>query len=402
MAWNEPGGSGGKDPWGQRKRDQGPPDLDQIVRNIQDKLRGAFGGRRGGAGGGGAGGAPGVGGFGVGIIALVIVGLWLLSGFYIVQQGERGVELRFGKKTVVTEAGLHWHMPFPIEKVEKVDVEAVNLFTIGYLINERTGVTSKVPREALMLTQDENIVDIEFSVQYRVKDAQEFLFNVNDPVKTIRQATESAVREMVGKSTFEFIITEGREEVAQKTEELLQEILDRYRAGIQVVGVKMQDATRPEEVKAAFDDAVKAREDEERLKNEAQAYANDVIPRARGAAARLIQEAEGYKASVIARADGEARRFSQIAVEYARAPGVTRDRLYIEAMEQVLSSTTKVLIDQKGGNNILYLPLDRIVSQSTGSSVGPVNTLTPLPESGDPLAAAARERARDSRTRGAP
>jgi membrane protease subunit HflK len=399
VAWNVPGGSGEKDPWGQRRRgEKAPPDLDEIVRNLQRKLTGLFGGRGGGNGGPGFGRA---GGFGAGLILTIAAILWGLTGFYIVNQGERGAVLRFGKLSEITEAGLRWHLPYPIEGVEKVNVEKVNPIEIGYRSTSRTGARTKVEKEALMLTEDENIIDIEFAVQYLVKDAADYLFNVQDPDGTVKQATEAAVREIVGRNDLDYVF-EHRAEISTQTRELLQRILDEYKAGIDVRTVEMQDAQPPAEVKAAFDDAVKAREDEERLKNEAQAYANDVIPRARGAAARLIQEAEGYKASVIARADGEARRFSQIAVEYARAPGVTRDRLYIEAMEQVLSSTTKVLIDQKGGNNILYLPLDRIVSQSTGSSVGPVNTLTPLPESGDPLAAAARERARDSRTRGAP
>jgi membrane protease subunit HflK len=394
VAWNVPGGSGGdKDPWGQRRKPGQAPDLDQIVRNIQQRLGGLFGGRRGGGGAGAR-------GFGIGLILLVVVGVWLLSGFYVVQQGERGVVLQFGEKHRVTEAGLRWHFPYPFEWVEKVNVEKVSTIEIGYRSNPRTGGKSKVPKEALMLTEDENIIDIEFAVQYKIKDAGDFLFNVRDPEVTISQATESAVREIVGKSTLDFALTEGREKVARNARELLQQILDRYKSGIEVVTVETQKAQPPDEVKSAFDDAVKAREDEQRLKNEAEAYANDVIPRARGAAARLIQEAEGYKASVIARAEGDARRFSQIATEYAKAPAVTRERLYIETMEQVLGSTTKVFVDQKTGN-LLYLPLDRLAPRGDGTTAAAPAAPASEAESSQAArdAAAARGRA-DTRRRG--
>ncbi len=378
MAWNQPGGAGDKNPWGGRRRSGGPPDLDQVLRDLTGKLRGLFGGGRGGGSGGGIGG--GMNRFGAGLIAGVAAIIWLLTGFYVVQQGERGVVLKFGKNTEITEAGLHWRLPWPIESVERVNVEEVSTIEIGYRTSGRGGNATKVPREALMLTQDENIIDIEFSVQYRVKDAAQFLFHVRDPVETIMQVTESSIREIVGKSTLDFILTEGRDQIAVSTRELMQEILDRYQTGLRVVTVQMQRAQPPEEVKTAFDDAVKAREDRDRLKNEAEAYANDVIPRARGAAARLAQEAQGYRARVIARAEGEARRFSQIVAEYAKAPRVTRDRLYIEAMETVMRNTTKVFVDQKGGNNVLYLPLDRLVNASRPppADVGPVNTLQPL------------------------
>lgn len=400
MAWNEPG-PGGKEPWGQRKKTQGPPDLDQILKNLQERARGLFGGK--GRGGGGEGGTSKVSGLGAGLIAMVAVVLWLVSGFYIVNEGQRGVVLQFGAKTGITDAGLHWRWPFPLETVEKVNVSQVSTIEIGYRKSDKTGGTSKVPKEALMLTQDENILDIEFAVQYKIKDAADYLFNVRDIQNTLMSATESAVREVVGKSDLDFIITEGRDQVGQNTRALLQEIMDRYKSGIQIVTVQMQKALPPEEVKAAFDDAVKAREDEQRLKNEAEAFANDMIPRARGNAARMLQEAEGYKASVIARAEGDAKRFSQIVAEYAKAPGVTRDRMYIEAMERVFSNTTKILVDQKAGNNILYLPLDKLVSQGATRTAGPVNTLQPLPEPDSTAPMGARDRARDSqRTRGTP
>lgn len=389
MAWNEPGGSGGKDPWGQRRREQGPPDLDQILNNIRKKLAGLFGGGRGGGGG------AHINRFGLGLIIAVAVGLWLLSGLYIVNQGERGVELRFGRKNVITGPGLHWHWPFPIERVEKVNVDQVSTLWIGRRSDKPIGAVGA--DSGYMLTEDENIVVVEFSVQYKIKDANDYLFNVRHPVATIVQAMESATREIVGKSQLDFIMTEGQLEVADKTRALLQEILDRYKTGIQIVAVQLQKASPPEDVKAAFDDAVKAREDEQRLKNEAEAYANDIIPRARGAAARLLQEAQGYKASVIARAEGDARRFTSIVVEYAKAPVVTRDRMYIETMEQVLSSTTKIFVDQKAGNNVLYLPLDRLVQHASGIT-GPATSLQPLPEpqEGAPLTTTrGRESARD-------
>lgn len=372
MAWNEPGGSGDKDPWG-RKRDQGPPDLDQVVRNLQNKIAAIFGGggrRGGGAGPGGSGN-----GLGASLIAAVAVALWLLSGLYIVQQGENAVVLRFGQKAEVTGPGLHWHWPFPIERKEIVNVEKVANLTLGYRRNEKGVGTVKVQSEALMLTQDENIISIEFAVQYKIKDAAEYLFNVNDPELTIAQAAESGVREVVGKNTLDHVLTAGRAEVEQTIKTILQEMLDRYKAGIYIVAVEMQEALPPEQVKAAFDDVVKAREDEQRLKNEAEAYFNDVVPRARGAAARITQEAQGYKGAVIARAEGDARRFAQIVSEYAKAPGVTRERMYIEAMEQVFSNTTKILVDQKGSGNMMYLPLDKLMNRD---ETGPVNSMQPL------------------------
>lgn len=360
MPWNEPGRSGDKDPWGGRRRSNAGGDLDQIVRNIQQKLSGLFGGGGGGNGAGGpVGGAAAAGG--IGLILVVALGVWLLTGFYIVQQGERGVVLRFGKQTEITEAGLRWRLPWPLESVEKVNVEKVSTIEVGYRSNTRGGGKTKVPKEALMLTEDENIIDIEFAVQYRVGNAADYVFNVRDQELTIAQATESAVREVVGGSKLDFVF-ENRKGVEQSVRDILQKILDNYKVGIQVAAVEMQRAQPPEEVKAAFDDAVRAREDRERLKNEAEAYANDVIPRARGAAARMIEEATGYKASTVARAEGDAQRFTRIAGEYAKAPSVTRERLYIETMEQVLTSTTKIFVDQKAGNNLLYLPLDKLMA----------------------------------------
>ncbi len=394
MAWNEPGGNGGKDPWGQRRKDQGPPDLDKILKNIRDRLAGLFGG--GGVGDGGRGAGGGAGGrinrIGLGLIVAVAVGLWLLSGLYIINQGERGVELKFGKKDEVTGPGLHWHLPWPVERVEKVNVDQVSTISIGKRGDKGSGGGID---SGFMLTEDENIVVVEFTVQYKIKDASHYIFNVRDPKSTIVQAMESASREVVGKSQLDFIITEGQLEVSEKTQKLLQEILDRYKSGIQIVKVQMQKVSPPDEVKAAFDDATKAREDGARIIKEAEAYSNDIIPRARGAASRLLQEAQGYKASIMARAEGDARRFTAIVSEYARYPGVTRDRMYIETMEQVLSNTTKILIDQKGSSNVLYLPLDRMLQNSSGTaSTGPVSNLQPLPEPSDATPTGLRERQR--------
>ena len=399
MAWNKPGNgnSGNKDPWGGPRRggQQGPPDLDEIVRNIQNKFSGLFGG--------GKGGGPGLrlgrmGGIGLGAILSVIIGLWLFSGFYIVKQAENGVVLQFGKFQEITTPGLNWHYPFPIERVNKINVQNVFSMEVGYRTNERTGRGRHVPHEALMLTEDENIVDIEFAVQYRISDAAAYWFNVEQPEVTIAQATESAIREIVGKSTLDYVITDGRVDVANRTQLLLQKILDRYDTGILITTAKMQKAQPPEQVKAAFDDAVKAREDEQRFRNEAEAYANDILPRARGKAARLVQEGEGYKASVIARADGDARRFTQIAREYAKAPDITRERLYLETMEAVLSNTTKVFIDQQGGNNILYLPLDKIIGQ--GRSAFDDRGQAPVGAETGGAQDVGRSRGRTDRTRG--
>ena len=399
MAWNEPGGSGGKDPWGQRRKEQGPPDLDQVLKNIRDRLSGLFGG----GSGGGRGTSPGkrINPIGLGLIILVALILWMLTGFYVINQGERGIELKFGQKNEVTGPGLHWHLPWPVERVEKVNVDQVSTLSIGRRGDKGA---SGGADSGFMLTEDENIVVVEFTVQYKIKDASDYKFNVRDPVSTIIQAMESASREVVGKSQLDFIITEGQLEVSDKTQKLLQEILDRYKSGIQIVKVQMQKVSPPEEVKSAFDDATKAREDGARIIKEAEAYSNDIIPRARGAASRLIQEAQGYKASVMARAEGDARRFTSIVGEYVKAPGVTRDRMYIETMEQVLSNTTKILIDQKG-SNVLYLPLDRMMQNASGSSdAGPVQSLQPLPDALDstPTGLRERERGRDViRERGA-
>ncbi|MBU1192626.1 MAG: FtsH protease activity modulator HflK [Gammaproteobacteria bacterium] len=365
MAWNEPGGN--KDPWGGRGGDQGPPDLDEIVRKMQDKMGGLFGGRKGG---GGRSGGNGGGFLPIGVIAVVGVVVWLLFGLYIVEEGKRGVELRFGQFTMITMPGLHWHAPYPIEQVELVDVEQRRFVEVGYRSAVGGGSVGQqtVPREALMLTQDENIVDIRVAVQYQVKDAREYLFNVRDPDATLKQATESAIREVIGKSKMDFVLTEGRAEVAIQVKTLIQSTLDIYNAGLLITTVNLQDAQPPEEVQGAFVDAIKAREDEERQKQEAQAYSNDIIPKARGAAARVLEEATGYKLSVIAKAEGEASRFSQMLTEYAKAPEVTRKRLYLDTMETVLANSNKVTVDVSKGNNLLYLPLDQMLQGAAAAA----------------------------------
>ncbi|MBI5461251.1 MAG: FtsH protease activity modulator HflK [Gammaproteobacteria bacterium] len=369
MAWNEPGG--GKDPWsgqGGRGGDQGPPDLDELVRKLQSKMGGLFGGRSGGVRGGGGGLFP------LGAIVAVAITIWLLfGGFYVVDEGKRGVELRFGKFSQVTMPGPHWHIPYPIEQVELVDVEQRRFVEVGYRSAGGGGTSNAqtVPREALMLTQDENIVDIRVAVQYQVKDARAYLFNVRDPDDTLKQATESAIREIIGKSKMDFVLTEGRGEVAIQAKTLIQAILDQYEIGMLVTTVNLQDAQPPEEVQGAFVDAIKAREDEERQKNEAKAYANEVIPKARGAAARQLEEANGYKLSVIAKAEGEASRFEQMLTEYAKAPEVTRKRLYLDTMQDVLARSNKVTVDVSKGNNMLYLPLEQMLQSGAAIAAQP-------------------------------
>jgi membrane protease subunit HflK len=271
--------------------------------------------------------------------------------------------LRFGRYIETSMPGPRWHLPFPVETVEVVNLAQVRTVEVGY----RNNVRSKVLKESLMLTDDENIVDVQFAVQYVLKSPNDYLFNSRAPDEAVLQAAETAVREIVGKSSMDYVLYEGRAEVAAAAHKLMQSILDRYGVGINISKVTMQNAQPPEQVQAAFDDAVKAGQDRERQKNEGQAYANDVIPKARGMAARLIQEAEGYRARVVEQAEGDASRFRQIVVEYNKAPQVTRDRLYLDAMQQIFSNTTKVIVDQKQGSNLLYLPIDKLM-QMTGSN----------------------------------
>ncbi len=363
MPWNQPGGSDGKDPWGSKNNQDGPPDLDEIVKNLQKKFSSFFGGGKSNGNDTGKGAGKRFGAVGILLVLLLLVGVWLATGFYTVQQGETGVVLRFGKYQESTDAGLRWHLPAPIEIKIIVNTKKVHTVEVGYRTT-RNNSRQDVPRESLMLTEDENIIDIAFAVQYRILNANNFLFNVSDKMDVVvRSATESAVRETVGKNSMDDVITSGRSIVGSNASEILQRILDRYETGIEIVTVDMQSALPPQEVKAAFDDAVKAREDEVRYKNEAEAYANDVIPRSRGKSARITQEAEAYRATVIAGAEGEASRFLSILKEFNVAPEVTRERMYLDAIESVLAGSNLLLIDQKKSNNIMYLPLDRLLNR---------------------------------------
>lgn len=349
MAWNEPGKGG--NPWNSGGRKEGPPDLDKVVSDLQKKISGIFGGRGGGSGGsGGSGGA--IAGAGIGLVAAAGAVLWALSGFYQVDEAERGVVLQFGSFHEITLPGLHWHIPYPIQRVEKVNVAQVGSFT----------------HSTRMLTADENIVSVDLRVQFRRADARAFLFNVRSPEETLGEVTETAIREVVGKSTLDFVLTEGRADVANRTREIIQATLDSYGAGIEITSVNLEDSNFPSQVEAAVQDAIKAREDRERLALEAEAYANDVVPRARGNAARLIEGAEAYREQVIAEADGEGDRFLALLAEYQRAPDVTRQRLYFETIEQVLGGANKVLLDVSGSGTLMYLPIEELIKRSGGKA----------------------------------
>ncbi|BCN93231.1 hypothetical protein THMIRHAM_10160 [Thiomicrorhabdus immobilis] len=368
MAWNEPGKSG-QDPWGNSGKpgnngnngggDNKPPkkqnndDLDELLKKAQSILGGAgnkFGNNSGG-----------IGGIGGTIIFAVIAVVWLLSGIYIVDPAERGVVTRFGSFVEETKAGPHWHMPYPIENVRIVNVDQIRTAEIGYRSDARNR-SGSVPNESLMLTKDENIVDLKIAVQYQIQSANEYLFDVADPDASLRSVAESALREVVGQSTMDFVLTEGRNEVVARVKDLAQERLNAYKTGLIITSVNLQDAQPPEQVQSAFADVVKAREDRERVINEAEAYSNDILPKARGKAARELEEASAYHDRVIAQAKGEASRFTSIVTEYEKAPEVTRKRLYIDAVSGVLSSTSKVFVGSDSGNNLLYLPLDKMVS----------------------------------------
>ena len=354
----------------------GPPDLEELWRDFNRRLNSLFGGKP--APGGGNPGTPRppsgppsnkmLGG-GAALVIAVVLMLWASSGFFIVPEGQTAAILRFGKfQSVSDRAGFKWRLPYPFESHEIVNLQQLRQVEVGY----RTNVKTKVLKESLMLTDDENIIDIQFAVQYRLKAdkdaAFDYLFNNRAPDETVLQAAETAMREIVGKSKMDFVLYEGKEQVAKSAEKQIQQIVDRYKTGIQVVNVTLQNAQPPEPVQASFDDAVKAGQDRERAKNDGQAYANDVIPKASGAAARVLQEAEGYKQKVIVSAEGEANRFKAVLAEYNRAPQVTRDRMYLETMQQVYSNTSKVLVDVRTGNQMLYLPLDKMIQQAGGAA----------------------------------
>ena len=384
----------------------GPPDLEDMWRDLNRKLSGMFGsGRPAGAGGGGGGGTPPnmkMFGGGVALVAVVVVLMWASSGFFIVPEGQTAAILRFGKFTQLTDrAGFQWRMPYPVEQHEMVNLQQLRQVEVGY----RNNVKTKVLKESLMLTDDENIIDIQFAVQYRLSSATDYLFNNRAPDETVLQAAETAMRELVGRSKMDFVLYEGKEQIAKSAEKLVQQIVDRYKTGIMIVNVTLQNAQPPEPVQAAFDDAVKAGQDRERQKNEGQAYANDVIPKARGTAARLTEESEAYKQKVITGAEGDASRFKQVLVEYSKAPQITRDRMYLDTMQQVFANTSKVLIDVRSGNPLLYLPLDKLVQQNTGGSgvgtgtmqIEPSGIGAARPQPGEaPAAAVVEPRSRDA------
>jgi membrane protease subunit HflK len=379
MVWNEPGGGRGKDPWEGRGGGGEPPDLEEVARKMKERFRGLFGG---GKGNGGKDGRR----IGLGIlIGLILLALLIWEMTYIIQPPERGVVLRFGAYVATLEPGLNFRLPRPIESVEVINVDQIRSF-------EHRGT---------MLTQDENIVDVELAVQYRIKDAQDYTFNIFRPDATLAQTNESATRTIIGKSKLDFVLTEGRAQIASEIKELTQKILDLYSAGVLITSVNMQPAKPPEEVKSAFDDAIKAREDEQRLINEAEAYQNEVTPKARGAAARITEDSHAYRSRVIAQAQGEANRFQQLLVEYEKAPEVMRRRLYLETMEAVLASTPKVLLDTKGSNNLMYLPIDKLIERK--ETEVPLTTSPSPPEAAPEKASGSEREIRDrprTRTRG--
>jgi membrane protease subunit HflK len=395
---------------------QGPPDLDELWRDFNRKLGGLFGGRRGGGNGGGFGGGGGnfqpdmkSAGVGAGLIAIVVILIWLGTGFFIVQEGQQAVVTRFGQYHSTVGAGFNWRLPYPIERHEVVQVTQIRSVDVGRdNVVRATGL-----KESAMLTMDENIVEIKFAVQYRLNDARAWLFNSKNPQESVVQAAETAVRDVVGKMRMDSALAEERDQIAPRVRTLMQRILDQYGIGVEVVGINLQQGgvRPPEQVQAAFDDVLRAGQERERAKNEAQAYANDVIPRATGTASRLAQEAEGYKARIVAQAQGDSQRFKSLLAEYQRAPQVTRDRLYLDSMQQIYSNVTKVMVESREGGNMMFLPLDRILQQvAAGGAAAPAaadpgvqGTPPAVPSAPAPSDARARDpnnaRGRDRETR---
>jgi membrane protease subunit HflK len=356
MAWNEPGNNGnGNDPWGGGRRggDQGPPDIDEVIKNLSKKVNGLFGSGSGGSSGGGGSQAPGniSAGLLVGLVAVAAI-IWGFMGFYVVDEAERGVVLRFGKVLDATVApGLHWNPPI---------VDEVNLVNVSEL-------NAKTYENRAMLTTDENIIDIDVTVQYVIQDPVDYVIAVQDPERSLDNAAESAIRHEVGSNFMDQILTTGREQMAAAVQDRLQEYMDNYNTGIRVARVNVVQAQPPDAVRPAFDDVIRAREDEQRAQNQAQQYANQRIPEARGEAQRQIEQANAYKQQAIAQAEGEASRFDQLLIEYQKAPEVTRQRLYIESLQDVMTASSKIMIDVEGGNNMLYVPLDKIMEQNSAS-----------------------------------
>lgn len=393
MAWNEPGGnSNNQDPWGGggggRRGgggQKGPPDLDEAFRKLQDSLNGMFGGKKRGGGGNSTGGSGRRGGFALVWIGLVVLlAVWLFNAVYIVDEQEQAVVLRFGKYHETVGPGLNLYFP-PIDRKFQTNVTRERSYT----------------KQGQMLTEDENIIEVPLTVQYRIDNLQAFVLNVESPEVSLQHATDSAVRHVVGSTAMDQVLTEGREVMAAEVRERLQRFLDNYGTGIVVTQVNLQSAAAPREVQEAFDDVIRAREDEQREKNQAESYANGVIPEARGQAQRMLEEASGYREAVISRAQGEADRFSMLVAEYRKAPEVTRQRLYLETMQEVMSNTSKVLVTgESGQNNLLYLPLDKMInsrgnsgsaSTSTSASAGAATQGTRLPPELDPREVRTRE-----------
>jgi membrane protease subunit HflK len=390
MAWNESGngnggssggGSGGssgnRNPWGKRPQ-QGPPDLDQVLRNIQRKLSGLFGGggKRPpdtGAGGGG--------GVGAGLILVILLAIWAMTGFYQVDQAERAIILRFGKYIETAQSGLNWRIPWPVDTKQIVNIARIESFA----------------DDTRMLTADENMVDINLAVQYRRTDPKLYAFNVRDPDATLREVSESAIRETIGRSKLEDVLEAGRQKIAADTKELIQRMLNFYKVGIEVVSVNLPDVKVPEQVKTAQEDAIKAGKDKERFASEAQTYANGILPVARGDAARAVQDAQAYRARKVADSKGETERFTKLLGEYERAPAVTRQRLYLETVETVLAKSKKVILDTKGAGNMLYVPIDKILEQRTSRET----PRDPIVVTRAPQPSASEDSTEERRTRGA-
>ncbi len=397
------GGGGG----GGRKPD-GPPDLDELLKKINDKIGGLFGGkgsnssRRPNSSAGGSGPSlpsitPQFAAGGLIIAGFIAVALWLASGFYQIVEGQRGIVQRFGKYSETTTAGLRWHVPWPVESVTKVNLSQVRSVDIGFKGSQKT----RDSKQAQMLTEDLNIIDITFSVQYFLSDAKAFLFNDRKPDEAVIQSAETAMREVVGKRKMDFLLNQGREEFAAAAQKLMQELLNRYGTGIQISKLNLQTVAAPEAVNEAFQDVVKAQQDRDRFINEGQAYANRVIPEARGRVSRLLEEASGYEQSVASRAQGDASRFASVVAEYNKSPVVTRERLYIDMMQSVLGNTSKVLVDQKQGQSLLYLPLDKLMAGTREAAALPAGEITrsaPTEANGVVVDPAATQRARDATT----
>ena len=356
MAWND---ENNKSPWG--GNNQTPPELEEVIKDFKNKFNTKFGG--------GSSGKDGISKAAKGSLkyfVILAVLLWLLSGIYIIDPAERGVVLRFGAFQTSTTQGPHWHIPYPIETVYKVNVEQIRAAEIGFRNIQNSSYSGAVSSESLMLTKDENMVDVKLAVQYKIADAQAYLFNVFNPELTLSHVVQSVIRQVVGDNSMDHVLTTGREQVAQEVKDASQGLLNEYNTGLIITAVTMQDAQPPIQVKASFDDVVKAREDEQRYINEAKAYANDIVPRARGASQRIMAEAEAYKSQVVSKSEGEAYRFTQILTEYLKAPVVTKERLYRETLEEVLGSTSKVIVDSNS-NSLMYLPIDQLINSSRTS-----------------------------------